>query len=248
MRITIGVNTLSSVNSYVYSNHIAFLTKSRQMFPKDDIIFFSPDRMSIDNMRNEAARYALQTESDYLMFIDDDVLVPPNCLKRLIEINKDIVMGLTMIRGYPFRPMFFKDVTQLGKALALDFYENYRDDIDSDGLVNCYAIGFSCVLIKTEILKKVTQPYFVTSSGSIFGGHTEDVYFCCKCKAELEDISIVVDTKTECGHLLDPIALTASNAEICKRFYKELDIVKDKEESNPDLGYDKIKEQLACFN
>lgn len=45
-------------------------------------------------MRNMAAKVALECEADYLLFLDDDVLVPPNnALKLLLECEADVAAG-----------------------------------------------------------------------------------------------------------------------------------------------------------
>ena len=108
MRIVILVNTLQAVNSYVYNNHIAFFVKSYRDIKDLDIIFMTPPRMSVDTARNEAAKLALNLEADYLMFIDDDVMIPPGCLKVLLDADKDIIAGLVIIRGFPFNVMAFR--------------------------------------------------------------------------------------------------------------------------------------------
>src|SRR6266850_6703930 len=108
MKILCLVNTLTSVNSFVYANHITFFNYIKKHFPTLEMLFFSPHRMSIDHARNEAARLALECEADYLMFIDDDVLVPPNTLEGMLECASDIAAGLVIIRGWPFNVMAFK--------------------------------------------------------------------------------------------------------------------------------------------
>ena len=53
---------------------------------------------------------ALENEVDYVVFIDDDVLLPTDIdsLGRLKSANKHIIAGWTVIRGYPYNNMFFK--------------------------------------------------------------------------------------------------------------------------------------------
>ena len=221
MKTIIGVNTLENVSSFVYSSHIAMFCQIKKEFPDDEFIFYTPYRMSIDNMRNDVARVALEHKCDYLMFIDDDVVVKPNTYKSLREANKDVVAALTFIRGYPFHPMFFKDFENIerhnGKRRKdLTFHDSYEDEIDTEGLVKTGAVGFSCVLIKVDVLQAMTPPYFVTGPG-----HTEDVYFCLKARAELEpEPEIYVDTKVPTGHILMNDMVSAENVKKLREFYK----------------------------
>jgi len=213
MKTLIGVNCLENINSQVYASHIAFFISLKRSFPDDEFLFFTPYRMSIDNMRNMAAKLALDNGCDYLMFIDDDVLVQPNTYESLRKADKDIIMALTYVRGYPYYPMFFREertfTDENGKIKKeIVFYDNYQEHVDSEGIVECEAVGFSCALIKMELVKQLNPPYFVTGAG-----HTEDVYFCLKCKYTFDEVSIAVDTKVPTSHLLMPSAVTASNVE-----------------------------------
>ena len=159
-----------------------------------------PGRMSIDNMRNAAAKVALELECDYLMFIDDDMLLHPETFESLLKADKDIVMALTFIRG--------GDLTH---------YLDWQDNIDKDGLVEAAAIGFATVLIKTHLLKKLEPPYFLTA-----GGHTEDVYFCCRVKAEIgEHVGIFVDTKVPTGHILEPEIVHVTTVAKLREYHKK---------------------------
>jgi hypothetical protein len=241
MKTLIGVNCLENINSQVYASHIDFFLKTKKAYPDDEFLFFTPYRMSIDNMRNMAAKIALEHNCDYLMFIDDDVLVHPETYKSLREADKDIIMALTYIRSHPYHPMFFREertfTDENGKIKKeIVFYEDYLNKVDEKGIVDVEAIGFSCALIKMELVKHLNPPYFVTGAG-----HTEDVYFCLKCKYTFDNVSIAVDTKVPTSHLIMQSAVTFSNVEELR---KEHDI------ENP-IGkerFDRVKKIVAEMN
>lgn len=174
--IVIGVNTLTSVDQAVYSNHCQFWYRLGKEFPDYRFILIHPRRMSIDSMRNMAAKVAVDANADYLMFVDDDVILPLDTMKRLLACDADIAAGWTIIRGYPFENMFF----QYGDEARLSLMKPKNPVAAEDGLFHVDAVGFSCVLIKVSLLKKVPVPYFVTGPF-----HTEDVYFCIKAEHEL---------------------------------------------------------------
>ena len=226
MKTIVGVNTLESVSSFVYSSHCAFWIQTKKDFPEDEFLFYTPYRMSIDNMRNDVARIALEHKCDYIMFIDDDVIIPPDTYKQLREARKDIVAAMVYVRGYPFHPMFFKDLGDItepnGKRRKnIGFHTDYKDTVDeTTGLVKTQAVGFSCVLINCDVLKAMSPPYFVTGPG-----HTEDVYFCLKAALELEpEPEIYVQTRCVTSHLMMPDGVNSNNVEILRKYYKpELD-------------------------
>lgn len=227
-KILVGTNVLTSVDTLVYGNHIElFYHIARRT--GHEIIHFAPRRTSIDRMRNMAASMALDYGCDYLMFIDDDILVNKRTLESLIEADKDIVMAITFVRSYPYNPMFFK-WREPGKITALDFYYHWKNQVDEKGLIKCDAVGFSCVLIKVPLLRRVSTPYFVTGPH-----HTEDVYFCVKCHRELEEPpSIYVDTRVPTSHLMEPELASMHTVEFLREYVEKLR-AKDQAQ-NPDRG------------
>src|SRR5258706_4167294 len=234
MKTTVGVNVLHDVDNSIYLSHNQLWFEMGKFHGSkgDQFIMYNPNRTSIDNMRNFAAKVALETESDYLMFIDDDMVLYPNTYKSLREADKDIVMALTTIRGYPFPPMHFIDKGgDLDRITDLKPDLEYASRIDENGLVKCDAIGCACVLIKTELFKKIDPPYFVTGPN-----FTEDVYFCLKLTNALgkQNVSIYVDTKVPTGHLGEKEVFTPLNAELKKKHYEEQfpEVCKDKKEDS----------------
>lgn len=210
----LAVNTLTSVGSQAYASHLNLAFRMAKT--PDDFLLFNGWRMSIDRFRNEAAKIALQQECDYLMFLDDDVLVPSDTYSRLKARDLDIVTPVVYIRGYPFRPMFFKAI-QVGEALALDHYNEWKEAEIKDGLLEVAAVGFSCCLIKCELLKKVPPAWFVTGTN-----HTEDVYFCMKAR-QCGTPTIGVDTTLLAGHMLDPEFVAEQTVEHLRAFYEAMD-------------------------
>lgn len=207
LKVVVGVNTLTAVDQAVYSNHCQFWYRLGRSMQDFDFMLINPRRMSIDNMRNTAAKIAIENNADYLLFIDDDVLVPLDTLPRLLAANADIAAGWTLIRGYPFKNMFFRFADETKTNL-----ENYPDDsfkYDDNGNIPCDAVGFSCALIKVDLLKKIEVPYFVTGPYN-----TEDIYFCLKARSVYSETSIVVDPRVLTSHnigaeYLDPLGRAA---------------------------------------
>lgn len=210
MKIVFGVNVLDSVSSQVYLSHLAFMGAFKQKHPDSKVLIYTPERTGIDRMRNEAARIALQEECDYLMFVDDDVFIEPNTFDSLASIDADVAMAETYVRGYPFNAMWF--VEKEGR------FQHDNDCAPKEsGFSFCDAVGFSCVLIKCSLLKKLTTPYFVTGPN-----FTEDVYFCVKAQRELgkENVKIAVDHRVPTGHTIAGQYVTKENVKLLRAFHK----------------------------
>jgi len=232
MLITTLVNTLQAINPYIYSNHIRFFVYAAKSNPDIKFDFFTPYRMSIDRARNEAAKIALETESDYLLFIDDDVMIPNDTLFRLIESDKDIIAGLVIIRGYPFHNMAFrydennKLINYNDLPLAVACEEGHlKYDIKCDScrrtplekLVKVDAVGFSCCLIKTDVLRQMEPPWFITGLN-----HTEDIYFCLETQQYDPKPEIWINTDVSCGHLLNPEPVEWQTRKKMQEFYAQV--------------------------
>lgn len=218
MRTLILVNTLQSVSSFVYSNHMSFATNTIRKFPDDQFWFFTPHRMTIDNARNLAAKQAMSLECDYLMFLDDDVLVPHDTFEKLVAAQKDIIAALVYLRGYPFHVMAFKDAETTGRV-SLNYYDDLpkNEDGSLQELVPLAAVGFSCCLIKVDVIQAIEPPYFVT--GPL---NTEDVYFCLKTRELDPQPSIYLHTGIKCGHMLNPEPIEYATRDLHTQFCEGL--------------------------
>ena len=121
--------------------------------------------------RNYIASQAVKN-SDYLFFIDDDMIFPPNTLDKLLARKKDIVGGVYMTKYDKQEPVV-----------------EYFDDERPKDLFKCKAIGTGMLLIKTDVFKKVPQPWFKYEwypNGMVKRSH--DWIFCEDARREGYDI------------------------------------------------------------
>jgi hypothetical protein len=247
------VNTLANTDQSIYENHRAFWAETVLKYKDSNsvnLFTFTPTRMSIDRARNEAAKMALQLECDYLLFIDDDVLVPMNTVEELIACDADIAAGLVIIRGYPFNVMAFKSdwtyfnelPTELDQSSGKDIQVLKKFVTQDDGLVG---VGFSCCLIKCDLLKDIEPPWFITGPRN-----TEDVYFCQKAAETVKniqknedskypDLKVVMNTFIQPDHLLSRHGVNWKNKDAYRKFYQEIEpnIDKKLEGEGRDLAY-----------
>lgn len=211
MKTLIGINTLTVADQLAYTNHFQFAYRLGKE-SKDEFLIYHPRRQSIDMMRNTAAKIALEQECDYILFIDDDVLIPitpVNVYERLKKDNKDVIAGVTLIRGYPYHPMIFQWDNDEEDSTVVD----YKEKADKDGLLACDAVGFSFCLIRVEILRDLDTPYFVTGIN-----HTEDIYFCQKLREANEKATIFADTTIETAHIIGSGIISPVNLKARKEF------------------------------
>jgi hypothetical protein len=217
--------------------------------------------MSIDRMRNMTAEVALQSESDYILFLDDDVLIPISdghqWLRKLIDCHADIVAADVLIRSYPFDHMIFKytEVEETTTILEVKINRLVKGQLKplsklpSNEPFEVDAVGFSCCLIDAEILKEMHKPYFVTTPNH----STEDIYFCLKAKEAIKDLRIMCEPTIICGHILWEEVITSVNREAYSTYCETIfgNNGPAGNSINPDRGeeyYNKIKETLNNAN
>lgn len=215
LKICIGTNTLSMIDRLAYANHSQFFFTLGKNYPNWKVATVTPPRMTIDVMRNFTAKFALDNGFDYVLFLDDDVLLPRpfDGLEKLIRTGAPIAAGWTIIRGYPFDNMFFKEDDKGG----LRRYNDFKGHEDGSGIVECDAVGFSFCLIDCNLLRKIPAPYFVTGTRN-----TEDIYFCMKARKYVPGVRIVTDTTIDTGHIFVPEILTPGNRDSYKKYYEDM--------------------------
>lgn len=215
-KIVVGVNSLTEAQYPAYSNHCQMWFRFGRSYAEFDFIFVNPSRMSIDRMRNMAAKTALECEADYLLFVDDDVLVPIDGLAKLLRCEADAAAGKAVIRGYPFDWMIFSKVgdESKGEPTGLNAYKELPDE----GILEIGASGFCFTLLKVDLFRAMKPPYFVTGVS-----WTEDIYFFIKAKQANPGARFVVDCSVDLGHILWPEVMTSKNRTAYKEMMEKLD-------------------------
>jgi GT2 family glycosyltransferase len=152
-------------------------------------------QMFIDNARNLTVEFALENNYDYILWMDDDMVIMPgsNILTKLLASGKDIIAPLFFTRRLPYMPLLFDKVTRAdGAYTTYDHRINYKRELQKvDG------VGFGLILTKVEVFKKMASPYFLSNPGL-----GEDIYFCNK--AQHIGYDIYCDASIDVGHIGEP--------------------------------------------
>lgn len=147
--------------------------------------------------RNTLATRAIQTEADYVLWLDSDMVFEPDLLERLMktltENDLDIVTGMYFRRVQPYSPVLFKDLT-----LIRDTFFEWSEfkEVPSD-LFEVAGCGFGCVLMKTDAFFDVQSKF-----GNMFapiGNTGEDLAFCWRAREC--GYKVWCDPSIICGHV-----------------------------------------------
>lgn len=161
--------------------------------------------------RNRGAQKALDTNADYLFFVDNDVVVPKDALINLLEDIDNVCLGFYAHRGADNVYHGNTNICRLYDANG-EKYFHYPLESEYTGTemremceagqykVRIHGGGMGCALINTDVFKKLKYPWFDWvhyKNGKMLG---EDLYFCEQCKKN--GIKIYTDTRVNCGHIL----------------------------------------------
>jgi len=233
---------LSTIDYDAYGSHLAFAYSCGRYLPDYDFLLATPGRMAIDQARNAAIQYSKDRGAKWIFFWDDDTILDPKTLVKLIEKAEeqdiDIIQPLYFIRGDQFPVMAFVKDKETGKLRGIKDEE--WDNADG-GLVDLDATGNGCTLYRMELFDIVDHPWFLT----IPGQYTEDIHFFSKMSLTEYTPSIKLDTSFSCGHMTENIAINADNYRVVRSMHF-LDKMKEGEKKEQTLsGLEKVTKSVA---
>lgn len=176
--------------------------KERNEALRYEFVWLSVGEIFIPYAREMMADKALEFKCDYLFMVDDDMMCPPDLFYRLVKHNVDIVAPLAFTRNPPHRPVMFSVEEGFDQVTHAPYFVTKSvNNYPREKLVECDAVGFGAVLIKTDVLKKMKKSYFMSTAAC-----GEDVLFCSKAKKL--GFRVFMDTATKLGHLSHPLVVT----------------------------------------
>jgi glycosyltransferase involved in cell wall biosynthesis len=163
-------------------------------------------QQEVGEARNQIVDWALEHNSTYVMFVDDDVILPPFAIQRLgyamdtyakekFPDDKVVaICGVYMSKEEMTTPVIYR---KNGQGGSWDWKFNDVFKIESGGT--------GCMLIRTEVFKHLEKPYFKTVQEYVYENDsvgckkiTDDIYFCNKVNAA--GFSILAHGGVLCGH------------------------------------------------
>ena len=206
MRILIAVPTFETIHTVTYKN-LWDLDKCGHETPLALISGYD-----CATARNNIAQKALDLDTDYVLMVDNDVVLPKDALKLLLEDAVDVCLGYYAHRDpvnlYTGRMCVCRLKDKDGK-------EYYHYPVESqytaeelramagagESKIEIHGGGMGCALIRTEVFRKCEYPWYdwVNYGDANRGMLSEDLYFCSLCRAS--GIKIHADVRVGCGHL-----------------------------------------------
>ena len=162
-------------------------------------LFFMQNGM-INQCRDSIVKIAFERNYDYIMWIDDDMLLPADAIQKLLAHDKDIVSGLYFGRKN-YKPLLF-DIDE--EEIDGEVYYGIKNHLEypENSLMQIDAIGFGCVLTKVSALRRIWNDEREGIGKTCFdfiGELGEDLSFGIRCRQC--GLETWVDTSIKCGHL-----------------------------------------------
>lgn len=149
--------------------------------------------------REVLAEKAVNAKMDLIFFVDDDMLGGPEVFFQLAEniVNgpADVCAALAFTRNPPHDPVIYTCIDGRDPIDGTYFRNTVLKRYPRNKLVECDAVGFGAVVFKVDLLRRMKQPWFMSTCGS-----GEDVFWCYKAKREA-GARIFSDTRVKLGHV-----------------------------------------------
>ena len=129
--------------------------------------------------RNKLAERAINSDCDYILWLDSDMTFMPDTLdimvKELEDNNYEILAGMYYRRRPPFTPTLFKELRIMPTGTVAKEFDEIPEEIFE--VAGC---GFGCVLMKRNVLWNVLcQHGYMFSPINMVG---EDLSFCWRAR------------------------------------------------------------------
>lgn len=149
VKLSILVPTRDTVHSQ-FSYCLAQLYKTTSELGIETFLFYDSSTILL-NQRERLLEQAKKVNSDYILWIDSDMMFPSTTAVRLLEHNKDIVACNYTKRTKPLKTVAYTNLNDWNSWVPME---------PQDELVKVEGVGMGCMLMKLDIFEKIQKPYF----------------------------------------------------------------------------------------
>lgn len=143
--------------------------------------------------RERLAMEAQNIGAEYMLWLDSDMVFPSTTAMRLMAHNEDVVAANYVRRQLPAKGVAYEKIGAWEDPLPFEIH---------DSLVPVEGIGMGCMLMKTNILQEIQQPWFEFKWTPESNDHLgEDMIFCQKMAAKGHTVKVDTVLSMELRHL-----------------------------------------------
>lgn len=155
----------------------------------NEYVFALVSNSLVYDAREKIAQLFLESECEFLFFLDSDMTFHPQTVDLLVRHNLQFVTAKAFKRVAPFMPCFYTRAR----------YENGKPELQvpieyGAGLLPIEGAGLACALIRRDVFEQLESPYFFPLPNM-----GEDLAFCLKLQEA--GVLMYADTTVTCGHI-----------------------------------------------
>lgn len=121
----------------------------------------------------------------HIMWLDSDMMFPPDILERLLDRDLDIVACNYPTRSLPFKGVAYRSIGDWNSWLGNEVGESEIELVEG--------VGMGCMLVKAGVYHRIQRPWFEIKWNPEYMDHIgEDFYFCTKARDH--GYGIAIDT------------------------------------------------------
>lgn len=197
-KLVIGIPT-NGINDWRFTSSLMGL----QLTPETRVIWMV--KSMIDTARNNLVQETLKDLSyTHLLMIDDDMTFEPDLALKLLKHDVDIVGALAFKRRPDYQPCVYRKNQK----------NEHHYPIIPEVFQEVDVVGTGGILIKIDVFKKISFPWFSTYYDEKGIHWSVDFDFCKKAKKA--GFKIFVDPEVKMGHIGDSEEVTINT------FYKNV--------------------------
>lgn len=195
--VVIGAPVYGTVGPDVLEDWMRFAYHCGRRLPQYDFHLAIVPKSEQFRARNAIVEAAQQAGADWLLMIDDDMIINTfvtqgpsddyGFIDRLIDHGKDLCGALYWKRSGDCRPVLMTKVDEKG-------YRFLREDEVTHGLQRVDVAGGGCLLVRMRVFDRLVPPYFAPEFE-----YGTDIQLCRK--AAEHGFEVWADTSIELGHV-----------------------------------------------
>jgi hypothetical protein len=156
-------------------------------------------RTNLMKKQEQVRQLLLASDYDYLLFVEDDMVVPQDTIQRLLDCDADVAYGLYVFRREPY---LWSAYSVINEEQMVGYPLNAVPEAAAAAwgrVVDVDGVGFGCTLIKRRVLEQIA--FRVGWDEPHPGGEVShsDFYFAVDCLRA--DFTQRCNTSLLCGHI-----------------------------------------------
>lgn len=150
MKICIGIPSPASVHpEFAFNNLPSIISYSREHIKDLELYVLYKQGVMTSSNRNYILKMCLESGIDGILWLDTDMLFPPQILKMMVDADVDVIGSIYCKRSAPYDPcVYYKGGRKETPYKVIDVTKlTGKDPVEVDGL------GFGGMYVKTQVYK-----------------------------------------------------------------------------------------------